>query len=250
MKAINRALVACALIVLCSGLAKADLTVTQSMVIDSPKMAAMMANMPAAVKQQMQSMGMGGGAMSVVTYYNGKMIRSDVGTTMSSIIDSTGSQMTTLNPSSKTYWTMPFDPTKAAANATVSVKDAGDSKSILGHTCEHYTISFTSAGQQGPPTTITGDIWATTDFAQPTFMGLGRGPMAQMQAAWKSIKGLPLLTVMHMSNQFMGDATMTSTVTAISQDPIPDSKFQVPADYTKSSGPTFGGFGGGPPPPG
>lgn len=164
-----------------------------------------------------------------------------------------------------------FDPQAAMASLPVSLGDAtasvtpnGQTREILGRQCQGYnvqvTIPMTMAGE-----TITikmwGPAWITKDggpvqeylAAQKVFSELGlssplmgQGPQSKGVAELSKKLGEAGLVMeqevqmtMEGTGQMaamlsqMGSMTMLMKVTAISTDPIPDSKFVLPEGYTK-----------------
>lgn len=149
-------------------------------------------------------------------------------------------------------------------DATVSLKPTGETKEILGRTCQGYALDMTvpmTVGSESITMRTFGTIWiagqgpgvdeyraiskaaaesgfSTSFMAQgPTMKG-----MVEMQKTMAEA-GIPLSQELHTSLEGtgqaaaalaqMGNMTMAMTVTALSTDPIPDEVFALPAGYTK-----------------
>jgi hypothetical protein len=165
----------------------------------------------------------------------------------------------------------PFDSQKAMASLPVSfgeakavVKPSGQTREILGRKCQGYTVEvtvpMTMAGEtivmkMSGPAWVAKDGPGVTEFraAQKALSDLGM--TTSLQAQGPQAKGMAELAkalgeagvVMEQENQMamegtgqmaqmvaqMGVMTMTTKVTAITTDPIPDSRFALPEGYTK-----------------
>jgi hypothetical protein len=165
----------------------------------------------------------------------------------------------------------PFDAQAAMASLPVSFGEArtvvtpnGQTREILGRQCQGYavevTLPMTMAGEAivmkiSGPAWITKDGAAVAEFraAQKAFSDIGlttsmlaQGPQGKAMA--ELTKALSEAgVVMEQGNQVtmegtgpvagmmaqMGGMTMTTKVTAITTDPIPDSTFALPEGYTK-----------------
>ncbi len=165
----------------------------------------------------------------------------------------------------------PFDAQKAMASLPVSfgeakavVKPNGQTREILGRQCQGYTVEVTVPMTMAGETIVmkmSGPAWVAKDgagvaefkAAQKAFSDLGM--TTSLQAQGPQAKGMAELTkalgeagvVIEQETQMtmegtgqmaqmvaqMGTMTMTTKVTAISTDPIPDSKFALPEGYDK-----------------
>ena len=165
----------------------------------------------------------------------------------------------------------PFDAQKAMANLPVSFGEAkavvtpnGRTKEILGRQCQGYTVEVTIPMTLAGETIVmrmSGLAWIAKDgagvakyrAAQKAFSDIGMATSALAQGP--QAKGMAELTkalgaagvVMEQENQMtmegtgqmaqmmaqVGGMTMTTKVTAITTDPIPDTKFALPEGYTK-----------------
>ena len=165
----------------------------------------------------------------------------------------------------------PFDPGAAMAALPVSlgeakavVKPTGETKEILGRKCQGYavevTLPLTVAGEtltmrMSGPAWITKEGAGLAEFtaAQKAYSDLGmttsllaQGPQAKALAELSRVLGANGV-VMEQENQLsmegtgqmaqvmaqIGGMTMVTKVTAITTDPIPDSKFALPEGYAK-----------------
>jgi hypothetical protein len=152
---------------------------------------------------------------------------------------------------------------------SVSLKPNGQTREILGRSTQGYDLSVAvpmKMGDMAMTVTLAGPVWIATDapgtadyaafyrmaaekglfFARPEEAraqpAQAKG-MAEMYRAMTEIGGVPYATEIEMDigggqgmmaamMKKMGGMVMTTTVTAISMDPIPDSTFAVPAGYT------------------
>ena len=188
----------------------------------------------------------GQGSMTT-TYLSGRKMRVE-NLAITIILDMDAGKMWKLNPATRTYSVTNLGPEQIKAmmnNLTKSpaaggdgmsykVKDTGRTRMILGHTARHYIVTMKMT-MMGSPMDVTEDVLAAEDLAGPDFGHVG---------GKYPIKGLPLVTTMKMTGGPMGAMTMTMTVTSISTDPIPESEFKVPSDYTQTAAPANGGFAG------
>jgi hypothetical protein len=220
------------------------------------------------------SMKAGPMAMSgqATTLLKGTKVRSDAkvaGQDMSILFDPVTKQMLMLNHVTREVTV--YDPQQALAGAAItfgearaSVKPLGQTKEILGHTCQGFTVELAIPMTMGGETLTmkaTGPVWMAKDGpgvaeyksaqkvlaeAGLSISPFGQGPSVKgMLEVGKALAdaGMPLEQDIHMTMEGtgqmaqmmgqMGDMTMKMTVTSISTDPIADEKFVVPAGYTK-----------------
>ena len=147
---------------------------------------------------------------------------------------------------------------------SVSVKPTGETKLIVGRVCRGFTIEMSlpmTVNGEAMTMKASGSMWMAKDdavlaeyqAAQKTLadagvslMPFGQGPQAKgMAEVSKALAGAGIMMEqeLHMTVEGagqtaqmmgqMGGITMKLTVTAISTDPIPDSKFAIPEGYTK-----------------
>jgi hypothetical protein len=148
--------------------------------------------------------------------------------------------------------------------AAVSMKPTGQSKEILGRTCQGYAVEMTvpmSFGQESITMRMAGTIWiadkgpgveeykalsraAAESGFSTSFMAQGptAKAMVEMQKTMADA-GIPLAQEFRMTMEGTGQAaaalaqfgnmTMTMAVTALSTDPIADDVFALPAGYAK-----------------
>jgi hypothetical protein len=191
------------------------------------------------------------------------------GQTLTLLSDAATKQQWMINHATKQI--EPFDPQKATANLPISFGEAkavvtpnGQTREILGTKCQGFTVAvtipMTMAGEaivmkMSGSTWIAKDGAAVAEFraAQKAFSDIGlstsllaQGPQAKAMAELSKALG-DAGVVMEQENQVtmegtgqmaqlvsqMGGMTMATKVTAISTDPIPDSKFALPEGYTK-----------------
>jgi hypothetical protein len=165
----------------------------------------------------------------------------------------------------------PFDAQKAMASLPIDfgeakavVKPNGQTREILGTKCQGYTVEITipmTMGGEAIVLRMSGSTWTAKDgiavaefrAAQKAFSDIGmstsllaQGPQGKAMAELSKALG-ETGVIMEQENQVtmegtgqmaqmisqMGGMTMTTKVTAISTDPIPDSKFTLPEGYSK-----------------
>ncbi len=247
----KRALLVLAVSVITASAAFADVTVVVSVVVSAAQMSA-------------------DGTMT--SYAKGAKFRADTnvsGQSITVLSDAASKQQWMINHGTKEI--APFDPQKALAGmpvsfgeAKASVKPNGETKEVLGRTCQGFlvevTMPMTIAGEtivlkMSGPAWVARDGVGVAEFkaAQKAFSDLGmstsmlaQGPSAKALAEVNKVLGAAGV-VMEQQNQMtmegtgqmaqmmgqMGGMTMTLRVTAISTDPIPDAKFALPEGYTK-----------------
>ena len=152
----------------------------------------------------------------------------------------------------------------AFGEAAVSMKPTGQTKEILGRTCQGYAIEMTvpmTLGQETVSMKLTGTLWiadkgpgvdeykaiskaAAASGFSTSFMAQGPAMkgMVEMQKVMADA-GIPLAQEYQVAIEGTGQAaaamaqfgsmTMSATVTALSTDPIPDDVLALPAGYTK-----------------
>jgi hypothetical protein len=194
-----------------------------------------------------------------------KMMQQD----MSIFFDAAAGQVFTVNHATKEI--MSADASALAGNfpvafgeAVVSMKPNGQTKELLGRTCQGYEVEMTvpmSVGQETITMRMSGTLWITdkgpgveeyravnkaaADSGFSTSF-MAQGPtmkgMVEMQKAMANA-GIPLAQEFQMTLEGTGQAaavmaqfgnmTMATTVTALSTEPIADEVFALPAGYTK-----------------
>ena len=194
-----------------------------------------------------------------------KMMQQDV----SVFFDTAAGQVLTVNHATKEITST--DASALAGNfpvafgeAVVSMKPNGQTKELLGRTCQGYAVEMTvpmSVGQEAITMRMSGTLWiadkgpgveefravskAAADSGFSTSF-MAQGPQAkgmlEMQKAMADA-GIPLAQEYQMTLEGTGQAaaamaqfgnmTMATTVTALSTDPIADEVFSLPAGYTK-----------------
>ncbi len=202
----------------------------------------------------------------------GPKVRSDakvMSQDVSTLLDAAGKQMLLLNHVTKEVTV--FDPQQAMAGLPVtfgevqaSVKPLGQTKEILGRVCQGFTVEIVMPMTMGGETLtmkVTGPVWLAKDgpgvaeyrSAQKALAdaGLSMSPFGQGPTVKGMIEvakaladaGIAMEQEIHITVEGtgqmaqmmgqMGNMTMKMAVTAISTDPIPDARFQVPEGYTK-----------------
>ena len=194
-----------------------------------------------------------------------KMMQQD----MSIFFDASAKEVWTVNHATKEISST--DPTALAGNfpvafgeAVVGMKPTGQTKEVFGRVCQGYAVEMTvpmNIGQEAITMKMSGTLWiaekgpgveeykavskaAAESGVSTSFMA--QGPQAKgMIEMQKAIAGagIPLAQEFRMTLEGTGQAaaamaqfgnmTMTTTVTALSTDPIPDEALALPAGYTK-----------------
>jgi hypothetical protein len=177
------------------------------------------------------------------TYMSGHKMR--VESAMFTIIsDMDAGKMWMLNPTKQTYTvttytpeqmktmmkTMLKSPSAGGDGMTYKVNDTGRTTMILGHVARHYIVTMHMT-VMGSPMDMVDDILAAQDITLPYY--------TEMSGGLTEIKGMPLVTSIKATGGPTGSMNMKMTVTSISTDPIPASKFQVPDGYTQTQAPDY-----------
>jgi hypothetical protein len=209
---------------------------------------------------------------TMTTYSKGTKFRADsslASQNMSLIGDAAAKQQWTVNHVTKTI--EPFNPSAMPAgmpmtfgDPKVSVKPTGETKEILGRKCQGFNLDIAmpmTLSGESITMRMAGPVWVSNEGAgvaeykasQKAFsdVGMSTSPLAQgpqgkaMAEATKALAdaGIVLEQQLKMSMEGTGQmaqmlgqagsATITMKVTAISTDPVPDSKFALPEGYTK-----------------
>lgn len=188
---------------------------------------------------------------------------------MSIFFDAAAGQVWTVNHTTKEISST--DPAALAGNfpvtfgeAVVSMKATGQTKEMLGRVCQGYAVEMTVpmiVAQEAITMRMSGTIWiadkgpgvdeykalsraAAASGFSTSFMAQGpqsKG-MLELQKAMADA-GIPLAQEFQMTMEGTGQAaaamaqfgnmTISTTVTALSTDPIPDDVLALPAGYTK-----------------
>jgi hypothetical protein len=267
----NRWIGSFAVVLLCSAVLHADVTVTTTTTIEGG-LAALM----------------GGSTPKTVMRIKGTQARADMdamGRTVSSLMDLNKKEMTLLRPDDKTAQVIttvtpdkPGTPTAKMPQVDGTFAATGRSQTIDGLKCDEYAFTMTVAmseltsGQQMPPQgaemvkdlkmVMTGSMWAAKSapgaaeyqaFQKAAIEanlgvilagGVPGGPSNGLDRVMKQFtgaEGIPYLTEVNMTLEGagptadmmkqMGAMKVTSRVTAISTDPIAADLFVVPPDY-------------------
>jgi hypothetical protein len=252
MGAMKRAAVALFVLLVCTvSTASADLGMTMTMSMNAGGMA---------INGQMETR-----IKALKMRSDIKMMQQDV----SVFFDAAGKQLLTANHLTKEVTTT--DPAALAGSlpvsfgeATIGMKATGQTKELLGRTCQGYAVEMTVPMTVGTETIVmrmSGTVWiadkgpgvdeyraltkaasdsgvSTSFMAQaPTTKG-----MVELQKAMAEA-GIPLAQEFQMTMEGtgqaaaalaqMGNMTLVTTVTALSTDPIADEVFALPAGYAK-----------------
>jgi hypothetical protein len=141
-----------------------------------------------------------------------------------------------LMPQNKMYMemTIPKATPQEEAQVEATVIKTDETKRIGNHNCTRYDV--TTKGIPGlPPQGVTVQWWMTTDVDvseeyEKLTEAQCRATSAKLATEMAKVKGFP----MEMVSESPG-AVVTMTVTTVKKQDIPDSVFEVPADYTNAS---------------
>jgi hypothetical protein len=201
-----------------------------------------------------QEMKVPGQTVKTVYYISGSKMRTEtqaMGANAITILRPDQGKSYTLLPDNKMYMEMPIAKLspEAEAQLQVTVTKTAETKKIGDYNCTRYDI--TSKGMPGmPPQGTTAQWWVTTDvdvldeyakFTEAQF----RSQSTKQATEMAKLKGFPIQMVMDTP---MGPAT--TTVTTVKKQDVPDSMFEVPADYTKMTMPVPGAMPPAPAPQG
>ncbi len=227
-----------ALVLACVSSVYADVTIRQSVVVDSPVIAQMLKGVSPEAHAAMQKMGMGGGPTPMTIYCRGKQVRIEIGTMTVEIVDPTSQTLFTIYPSYRTYWVFPLS-YKLPPDGPTSVTKQPGTKTILGHICRRYRVTASASWGVG-----TGDIWIAPDINIPPVPDTGVDITGQVQNALADTKGYPLKSVITVNgpSKRMGTTTTTITTFSITYNKLTASLFKVPAVYKRIEKPSFGGM--------
>ena len=106
---------------------------------------------------------------------------------MTTIVDTAAHKIISVNRATRTYSTSVYSPNAMAGQVQATIKDTGQTKSILGHPARHYLLSMTSA--QMPSGRIAGDVWSAQDLPQPPAAAFSGGPAAASRACSARSRG-------------------------------------------------------------
>lgn len=260
-----------AMVVLCSAVLRADVTVTSATTIEGG-LSAMMAGVTPKMVMRIKGM-------------RGRAEMEAMGRTIATLADLNKKEVIVLRPDDKTAQVItavtpekPGTPHAPLPQIDGSFAPTGRSQTIDGLKCDEYAFSMTVAmsdmtsGQQAPPQAgeifrdlqmlMKGSIWVTkaapgaaeyTAFQKAALEanlaailagGVPGAPSNGMDRVMKKFtgaEGIPYLTEMNLTIEGAGPAAeimkqmgamkITSKVTSISTEPIADDLFVVPPDY-------------------
>lgn len=216
-----------ALCLACGSAARADLTMTQEIQMETPQPV----NTVMTVK------------------IKGQKMRMEPNTQATIITDLKTGDTTTIMPAQKMVMTIPGAAVKelqkqvlakaapAASPATAaSPQPTGNKQTINGYACEEYLL--TSPDGSKVTTWVTQDIVIDEKtLAELKALSPDNDPFKGVLKS-EDMKGFPVQTIIE---QQPGAGKTTVTLKAISQNPIPDSDFEVPAGYREMKMPQLPG---------
>ncbi len=152
-----------------------------------------------------------------VLYYRGDKVRMDMGETIL-LADYSAKKAYILNPSLQTYTEQSIEEQDKSDKYKPEVKKTKEKTKILGYVAEKYEA--TVASEQGP---VKLEIWVTPQLKGPQH---GKNPLF----SGVEIQGFPLKIVSQVSGI---DLKIVFLATEISQKPLSEDLFQIPAGYVK-----------------
>jgi hypothetical protein len=183
----------------------------------------------------------GSGPVTMTLKIKGDMIRNDVNSHLSAIIDSKTGDTVTLMHDQKIAVKMPGALVKAAQKQAMGDVDSapepeptGRREVINGFNCEEFVS--THAGKR-VETWITRDIPDAAEIARQ-FAALG--PETNPAGSFTTpagLDGLPIRTAIELAP----GQSLTMTVTGLTRDPVPVSEFEIPAGYSEMAMPKIPG---------
>jgi hypothetical protein len=198
-----------------------------------------------------------GGMMSVdvVTLSKGNKVRQEMsmmGQDMISIIDGDAGTGLMLMPAMQSYMKMDFkalasQASQAGSVGTPMITPTGTTETVLGHTCENYTVTMPNGAMQNG--TMQMCVAKDLGFYSGSLNASGgTGGNPSMQAYTEVFRKtfpdgfFPLKMTVGAEGM-----SMTMTVTKIEPKSVSDDQFkqEVPAGYTEMKMPVRGGTGGG-----
>lgn len=196
------------------------------------------------ITQKVESEGAPAGAptMNLTMKFKGDKVRMDVGDKGSTIMDIKTGSMQTLMHEQKVVMAIPGDMLKkmqeqAAQSASEQKveppKPTGKKETINGFACEEYEATVNGTKVQ---------VWVTRDLpaAEKMMAELNKlsqqSPMASIMKD-QAVPGFPMKSIVEMP----GGGKTTVSVVAVSENPLPDSEFAVPAGYKEMQMPAMPG---------
>ena len=179
--------------------------------------------------------------MTIVMKVKGDMMRNDMGTTASTLMDLKSGGVVSLIHSQKAALRMPAEllkmareaaAQKSAGGGATDIKPTGRKETINGFSCEEY--AGTSNGHKI-------EVWLAKNIPEATLIQEHLKKLdATANPAGSALKqlgieGLPVRTTIEIPG--MGKTTMT--LLSIVSNPLPDSDFKVPAGYSEMQAPVL-----------
>jgi hypothetical protein len=170
-------------------------------------------------KMRVEMQGPMGNAVSIQRYDQGKMYQ--------------------LYPNNKMYMEMPVPKPgpEVEAQLQVTTTKTDETKKVGDYNCTRYDVTVKGAPNM-PPEGITTQYWTTTDVDVADDWtkfsdAQARSQSTKQAAEMAKVKGFPIQVEMTSPA-----GKMTMTVTTVKKQDVPDSMFEVPADYQKMAMPT------------
>ncbi len=215
----------------------ADLTIVQTTKISAPGVQQMLSQIP---EQQKASLGgmlspmLTGTPWLTTTYLQGSRVRTDMGQS-AVVANGVSGQQFTLDKATHKFSLGAYDPfQKVAGSFGFQITPTGVTTTMLGHTVQKYAIAMTSSVLS--KSAISGELWAAPDLPAPPASKFASGSVAAgFGAQMAKVRGLPLAYTLTYSGTPMGDYSVSSMPTSISENPLSASVFRIPSDYSQGA---------------
>ena len=131
-----------------------------------------------------------------------------------------------VSESDKTIYMMEDEDVEEAEteNTQEATKIEGETREILGYTCQKYKMKTNMQGQE-----TTQYIYATSKLKVPDIDTPAQAAGANGMLGASNIEGMPLMVVVELPG---GEIEMTMEAVEMKKDDVPDGIFDKPADYT------------------
>ena len=215
------------LLILATGVARADLKVVQTTTLTNSQYAAMRDSMTANQKAAAHRAGMDlmmGIPQTNTIYISGQHFRFDQ-SEHHFIADTRANTITSVDIATKSYRLAPL--TVQSTNFTWVVTSDKKHRNLVGHPASLYSIKGSSVTFPGE--VITGKIWAADDIPIPT--PASTGLPAQFVSILQQVKKWPLLMDLKVTGAPSGQIVLSSKTVSVSKAPLPAATFRVPAGY-------------------
>ena len=144
-------------------------------------------------------------------------------------------QQFTLDKATHKFSLGAYDPfQKTAGSFGFQITPTGVTTTMLGHTVQKYAIAMTSSVLS--KSAISGELWAAPDLPAPPSAKYASGSVAAgFGAQMAKVRGLPLAYTLNYGGTPMGNISVSSMPTSISENPLSASVFRIPSDYSQGA---------------